>query len=140
MAGFMMFSSAIILGLISLLHYYWAFGGRWGVHVVMYAREGEHQPAHYPGAAATIIVATLILLAGFLLPIQGGYVPSIEANLWTRSGCIVCAFVFVVRAIGEFKYLGFFKRVRHSAFSKYDTWLYSPLCLYLGITFVLILV
>jgi hypothetical protein len=138
--GFMAFSSAFFLGLISLIHYYWAFGGRWGTHVAMHAREGEHQPAHYPGAAPTIIVATLILLAGLLLLIQGGYVQSFDATPFTRWGCIVCAFTFVVRAIGEFKYLGFFKSVKHSAFSKYDTWLYSPLCFYLGLTFVLILI
>ena len=140
MTGFMTFFSAFFLGLISLIHYYWAFGGRWGARVAMHAKEGEHQPAHYPGAVATIIVATLILFAGLLLLIQGGYVQSIEANSLTRWGCIVCAFAFVVRAIGEFKYLGFFKSVKHSAFSKYDTWLYSPLCFYLGLMFVLILI
>jgi hypothetical protein len=44
----------------------------------------------------------------------------------------------VARAIGEFKYLGFFKRVTGSKFARLDTLLYSPLCLLLavGVTFV----
>ncbi|WP_025688373.1 DUF3995 domain-containing protein [Paenibacillus zanthoxyli] len=140
MKDFMTFSSTLFLGVISLLHYYWAFGGKWGSRVAMYSREGEQQPAHYPGAVGTNIVGTLILFAGLLLLIQSGHVPSIGASAFTRWGCIVCAFVFVVRAIGDFKYLGFFKRVKHSAFSRYDTWLYSPLCFYLGLTYILILI
>jgi hypothetical protein len=42
------------------------------------------------------------------------------------------------RAIGEFKYVGFFKRVRGSRFARRDTLLYSPLCLWLaaGVAFV----
>jgi hypothetical protein len=41
--------------------------------------------------------------------------------------------VFLVRAVGEFKLVGFFKRVRGTSFARWDTWLFSPLCL--GISF-----
>jgi hypothetical protein len=37
------------------------------------------------------------------------------------------------RAVGEFKYVGFFKRVRGSKFARLDTLVYSPLCLLLAI-------
>jgi hypothetical protein len=42
------------------------------------------------------------------------------------------------RAVGEFKYVGFFKRVRGSRFATLDTWIYSPLCLLLaaGVAYV----
>jgi hypothetical protein len=40
----------------------------------------------------------------------------------------VMAVVFVVRAVGDFHYCGFFKRVRDTAFARYDTLVYSPLC------------
>jgi hypothetical protein len=42
--------------------------------------------------------------------------------------------VFVLRAIGERKLVGFFKRVRGTAFARWDTWLFSPLCLALGVS------
>jgi Protein of unknown function (DUF3995) len=42
------------------------------------------------------------------------------------------AVVLIVRAIGDFRLVGFFKRVRGSRFARMDTLLYSPLCLALG--------
>ena len=38
----------------------------------------------------------------------------------------------LARAIGEFKYVGFFKRVRGSRFATLDTFVFSPLCLLLS--------
>ena len=42
------------------------------------------------------------------------------------------------RAIGEFRYVGFFKRVRGSRFAKLDTVVYSPLCLLLAVGVALV--
>ena len=44
--------------------------------------------------------------------------------------------VFVARAIGDFKYLDFFKKIYNSSFSKKDTFYFSPLCLVLGAAFI----
>ena len=44
----------------------------------------------------------------------------------------------LARAIGEFKYVGFFKRVRGSRFARLDTWIYSPLCLLLALGVALV--
>jgi hypothetical protein len=41
--------------------------------------------------------------------------------------------VFVLRAIGEFRLVGFFKSVRGTPFAHWDTWLYSPLSLLIGL-------
>ena len=43
--------------------------------------------------------------------------------------CYALALGLIARAIGEFKYVGFFKKVRGSEFARTDTLLYSPLCL-----------
>ena len=48
------------------------------------------------------------------------------------------AIIFILRAIGDFKYLGFFKKINHSDFAKSDTKLFSPLCLTIGILAILI--
>ncbi len=42
---------------------------------------------------------------------------------------LILGFVFLVRAVGEFKLVGLFKRVRGTSFARWDTWLFSPLCL-----------
>lgn len=131
--------SAGILSLISMLHMYWAFGGRWGTGAVIPRRKGESQPAFVPGKWGTLLVAFLLLMAVCLLVIQGGFLPTMKAGALSRWGCIVCAAVFLLRSIGDFNYVGFFKKVKHSVFATNDTFLYSPLCLYLGINYVLLL-
>ena len=37
------------------------------------------------------------------------------------------------RGIGDFRYVGFFKRVKGSLFATRDTYLYSPLCMVLAV-------
>jgi hypothetical protein len=53
-------------------------------------------------------------------------------------GTWVLCFIFIIRAIGEFKYIGFFKTIKNSKFAELDTKFYSPLCLYLGISSLII--
>ena len=50
-----------------------------------------------------------------------------------RAGTAVLAAVFTVRAIGDRKYVGFFKQVRDTEFARLDSRIYSPLCLLLGL-------
>ncbi|WP_366946859.1 DUF3995 domain-containing protein [Desulfosporosinus nitroreducens] len=38
-------------------------------------------------------------------------------------------FIFLLRAIGNFKTIGFFKKRTGTKFSLWDTFLFSPLCL-----------
>jgi len=45
--------------------------------------------------------------------------------------------VFLQRAIGDFKYMGFFKKIKHSNFSRLDSMVSSPLCLLIGIVMLL---
>jgi hypothetical protein len=40
--------------------------------------------------------------------------------------------VLALRAIGEFRYVGLFKRVRESRFAALDTRVYTPLCVALA--------
>jgi hypothetical protein len=44
----------------------------------------------------------------------------------------------LARAVGEFKYVGFFKRVHGTKFARLDTLLYSPLCLILSVGVALV--
>lgn len=127
-------AAAVILFLISAIHVYWAFGGQWGGKAAVPQKESG-RPAFVPGPAPTFAVAFIVLAVGLLLLIQSGQLSLLESNGFTRVCCILCTVVFFLRAVGDFKYFGFFKTVKHSVFSRNDTWLYSPLCLYLAISF-----
>ncbi|WP_141432101.1 DUF3995 domain-containing protein [Bacillus sp. 03113] len=58
---FIMISTVVLLCLISLLHFYWAFGGTFGIHAVLPSKERENDPAFIPGVFPTIVVAILLL-------------------------------------------------------------------------------
>ncbi|WP_264988716.1 DUF3995 domain-containing protein [Lysinibacillus piscis] len=122
-----------ILWLIGCLHIYWAFGGR--KRCDTYARRYTTSYLYATGMV-TGIVGCLLWLAGLLLLIQGGYLYSFPANKLSKIGSIVCGIVIGLRAIRDFHYVGFFKRICHSTFASYDTWLYSPLCLFLSIVYL----
>jgi hypothetical protein len=128
------------LWFISLLHMYWAFGGRWGSAAVLPVRKGEHKPAFTPRKWGTLFVAILILFASIIIVVQGDYLQSFQANSLSKIGSIVCAIVFTIRAIGDFNYVGLFKKIKHSQFAKYDTWIYSPLCLFFGFVYILLVI
>lgn len=110
-----------ILTVLALIHVYWASGGRWAASQVT-PKLATGQPLFVPGPAATLTVAALLLLAA---AISAGLV-FLEYRRWLMSAM---ALVFALRAIGEFRYAGFFKRVRDTEFAYWDTRLYSPLCL-----------
>jgi len=42
---------------------------------------------------------------------------------------LLIAVAFFFRAVGDFNYVGFFKKVKNTGFAKRDNRYYSPLCL-----------
>jgi len=128
-----------LLGLISIIHIYWAFGGEWGTGAVLPVKEGSQQVVFSPKKWGTLCVAILLLSASVIILVQGGYITAFPASTYSKVGCIICAAVFSIRAIGDFKYVGFFKTIKHSQFAKNDTKLYSPLCVCLGFVYFMLL-
>ncbi|MEK8198499.1 DUF3995 domain-containing protein [Lysinibacillus sp. FSL M8-0134] len=126
----------VLLWMISIIHIYWAFGGRWGIGAVIPVKGGGQQAVFVPRKWGTLCVATLILLASLIILIQQGFVAYFQPSSFSKVGSSVCACVFIARAIGDFKYVGFFKSIKHSQFAKNDTRFYSPLCLFLGFIYL----
>ncbi len=52
--------------------------------------------------------------------------------------CVVLGAVFLLRTMGDFHVLGFFKSVTGTPFADWDTLLYTPLCLVIGIAALLL--
>lgn len=127
--------AAAILLALSALHVYWATGGRWAINVAVPSFEGR--PLFRPGAAGTFAVAVLLALAAWVL--IGRHVDSTYPSRWVYvvgAWCVAAA--FTLRAIGDFRYVGFFKRMRGAAlantpFAIWDDKLFSPLCLTLAL-------
>lgn len=137
MLSFLIYSSVLILLVMSLIHFYWVFGGRWGVGAAIPVK-ADGIASFSPGRIETLIVAVGLLVVGFMLLAQYEMIHLFGPNPLTKWFCIIFSFVFIMRAVGDFKYLGFFKKITHTTFAKYDTWFYSPLCLYLGFSFMMV--
>ena len=117
--------------LLSVLHLYWAAGGRAGAVVSLPERDGA--PLFQPGLASTLAVAGLLAFAALLVLAHAGHWPSPALPGWMVSlGVPVAAVVLLGRSIGDFRYVGFFKKVRDTRFARLDTRLFSPIALLLG--------
>lgn len=117
---------------LSSIHWYWAFGGKWSSQGV-FPSNPDGSPMKPPSVLATLIVAVGLLAFSLFYLIKGGYF-SVELPLWiNKNGLWILTGIFVLRAVGDFKYLGFFKKIKNSKFAANDTKLYSPLCFAIGI-------
>jgi len=111
---------------LSAIHVRWLFGDRLGMEGVVPTRDGE--PLLRPGKGATLTVAVALACAA-LVSVWRGLDPLVGPTWVPRLGIWVLAAVFALRAIGEFRYIGLFKRVRGTRFARNDSLFFSPLCL-----------
>jgi Protein of unknown function (DUF3995) len=113
-----------LLAALSILHLYWAAGGRRGLDAAIPSVGGK--PLFMPGKGACMVVALVLMI--------GAATPILPFEPWLKSVLLrVMAAVFALRACGDFRHVGFFKRNRDSLFAFWDTRLYSPLCLVLAL-------
>lgn len=121
-----------ILVAISALHVYWAFGGKFASKDVFPVLEGSKQFPQPPFIATLIVAVLLLVAAGLFLWHAGVFTPHLPE--WLRQvGVWTVTIIFLLRAIGEFRYVGFFKTVRDTGFGRKDTMIYSPLCLFIAV-------
>jgi hypothetical protein len=125
---------------LSGLHVYWGFGGQWGNGAVIPTKD-NNEKAMMPGVLPTFIVALGLLSFGLVV-----FLNSIELDyklpFWLykvhKYGLWIIASIFIVRAIGDFNYIGFFKKYQQTKFGQNDTKYYSPLCLTIGILTIIL--
>lgn len=84
-----------------------------------------------PGAGGTFIVALgLLFFALAAIGNTGAFDAWVSRRLimWTTRGV---AAVFALRAIGDFKYVGLFRKVKTTPFGRRDMRYFTPLCIVL---------
>jgi len=131
------FVVSIIFTFLSLVHFYWALLGEVNLNYVI--PEVDNEKVFEPTQLMTIGAAVGLLLAAFIILGHIGVFGLFQLNLLFKIGIWFIALLFLLRAVGDFKYVGFFKTVRNTNFAKWDYRLYSPLCLVISIlTFLII--
>ena len=120
---------------LSGIHFYWALGNSWGFDAALPQNEKGESVLHPTRIQSAIVgIGLLIFGAHFLLKKEA---ICIVFPTWIESGVTwIIAGIFFLRAVGDFKYVGFLKRITGTKFARRDTRFYSPLCL---IIFILII-
>lgn len=125
--------NAAIFALLGLLHLYWAVGGQWALSAAIPATEQE-VPVFLPSPLACVVV--VLGLFGFSAYYVSLWQPLLTFlppffQHWVIWGI---AAIFGLRAIGDFRYVGFFKKNKDTLFARMDTRYYSPLCAWLSLS------
>ena len=132
MNSFFAIALIAIFSLLAALHGYWVAGGTWGNQVSV-PTQPDGKPLFVPNAPTTLAVMFGLLFLGLLVATIAGCLPiALPASL-DRYGLYGVAALFMLRAIGDFRYVGFSKRYRNTPFAQNDTRYYSPLCLLISL-------
>ena len=129
--------NTFIFFLLSTLHFYWVFGGEWALRDAVPSSEKGEKLLN-PGKFDTVIVGLgLMLFAVFYLTKSDLTELTLPGWLSTYGGWSI-SIIFLLRAFGDFRYVGFSKRLKSTSFAAKDSRIYSPLCLIIGIIGVLV--
>ncbi len=120
-----------VLAAIGVLHVYWGVVGVNGRSVALPEVNGK--AVFTPSRAACLAVASALGLAAALVLWCGHVLRSPIPPPFVTVGTVGVGCVLLLRAIGDFRLVGFFNRVRGSPFAAWDTALFSPLSLALGV-------
>ncbi|WP_194766205.1 DUF3995 domain-containing protein [Tamlana sp. I1] len=131
-----LFLSIVFIGL-GLIHFNWFFGGKFGFAEALPTKETGERVLN-PKKIDSAIVAIGLTLFGMFYILKSGLVPWQLPQGIIKYASWIIPLIFILRALGEFKYVGFFKTVKNTTFAKYDTKFYSPLCAIIGLTGIVI--
>ena len=121
-----------IFFVLSLLHVYWALGGKWGFHKVI-PIDANGETIFNPKKQHSLVVGLCLLVFALHYLLQSDL---LSFNGFDRAPLFVgwiIPILFILRAIGDFNYIGFFKKVKNTGFAKLDTRFYTPLCFIIGV-------
>ncbi len=120
-----------VLAALAAIHFYWAAGGRVALAGAV-PSDGE-EPLFRPGRGMTAVVGVALVAAAGVVALRGGLLSWPVPSWLPVVGTWVLALVFAARALGDFRYVGFFKTERGTLFALRDTRVYSPLCAVLSL-------
>ncbi|WP_291865231.1 DUF3995 domain-containing protein, partial [Maribacter sp.] len=125
---------------LAVFHFYWASGGQLGFNNVLPANE-QGVPIFTPTTIDSIIVGIVLLLFGLFYLFSLNSLKSKFLILFRNIGLWIIPIIFALRALGDFKYVGFLKQIKSTKFASLDTIFYSPLCMIIAlIGFTLIII
>ncbi|WP_298878852.1 DUF3995 domain-containing protein [uncultured Polaribacter sp.] len=117
---------------LGIIHFYWAFGGEWAIKNAIPTKKENENIDFRPGTFITFLVGVFLVAFAFFYLFKSDYFV-VELPSWTSYFLWILPSIFLLRAIGDFKYVGFFRSIKTTLFAKWDKKLFSPLCLFLSV-------
>ena len=127
----------IVFLFLSAIHFYWGLGGSWGSEASIPTNE-KGEKVMNPKVVECFVVGLSLLSMGLLILAKSELLIFNLPDWLLKYGLWAIAFIFLLRALGEFQYIGIFKKVKHTRFGKMDTKFYSPLCLTIAILILIL--
>ena len=123
---------------VAALHIYWALGGKAALGGALPMMSNSDEPVFRPGVVATLIVALGLVFFALITVGSTGCFDAFVGREYIKYGNWAIAAIFLIRAVGDFRYVGFTKRVRGTTFADNDTKYYAPLCVVVGLCSLMI--
>lgn len=121
---------SLILGILAVLHIAWAFGFKKGFeHSLPTTRQGKKVLNPKPRDS---IMVGLVLGLFSVFYVSDFFNSNVDSPLFPVFSWAIPS-IFTLRAMGDFKYVGLFKKVKGTAFAKMDSNLAIPLCLLIAL-------
>lgn len=121
----------IIFLILSGIHFNWVFGGKWGFDKALPTKEDGTKVLNPKKFDSAIVGLGLLFFAIYYL-VVGRFIQIDLPNFMQNYLGWIIPSIFIIRAIGDFKYVGFFKKINSTVFGKFDSKYFSPLCIFIG--------
>ena len=109
MLTFLAVALITIFAVLASVHVYWAFGGQFAKVAAIPELRGA--PSFVPGRIATLLVALSLFSCAALVGAASGFIDAPVPAVAIQWSCFGLALLLLLRAIGDFRLVGFFKTV-----------------------------
>jgi hypothetical protein len=121
----------LVFTFLGLIHFSWVFGNTWGLEASLPTKEFGEKVLNPKKIETAIVGIGLCLFAAFYLDYGIFHFGFLSDTVYLVISWIIPS-IFLLRSLGDFKYVGFFKKIKNTTFGRMDSKIFSPLCLILG--------
>jgi hypothetical protein len=137
MTSFLSLTLSLVFISIAIIHFSWVLGGKYGLDSALPSKENGERVFN-PKRIDTAIVGFGLTAFAFFYLIKSGFIDFQIPGWLMNSGGWLISGIFMLRAMGDFKYVGLFRKINDTKFAKKDRQFFTPLCLFIGIAAVFI--
>jgi len=118
----------LVLFLLGILHFHWAFGGNFAFADTLPTNSAGERVLN-PKKRDSAIVGLGLCAFSIIYLVKSGIITVQLPLIVINYGLWIIIAIFFLRSVGDFKYIGMFKKVKNTDFSSKDSRLYTPICI-----------